>query len=171
MRRCLALWAVSVCVVFSGCQGEEATSTVPPTETTNTAYVINDRRLAFDDLATLVRESLAARDEAAFARLIVGAPGQPADVENHLRIFRADADRLLENIEYIPLTGDESLEYTLDGQLYRPAVKPSGWMRLDLRTRDNFDSESNETEVTRMLVGVVQGEWWIIAAAPVTRVK
>ena len=155
-----------------GCQSDSDRSGTPPnssaTETTETASVSSDKRLEFQDLALAVQDAHRNRDVDGFAKLIIGRPGQPADVQNHLEIFQADLQRALENVEFVPLADTDSLEYTLNDTVYRPASKPEGWIRLDLRTLENSDSESTEVEVTRMLCGKVHGEWWIIAAAPVT---
>lgn len=170
MRSLLALVELFVLTCLLGCQPASDSKAAPDdasaTQTAETSRVVADRRLEFEDLAAAVREAHERRDVNGFARLIIGLPGQPADVQNHLDLFQADLDRMLEDIEFLPLDDTESLEYTLNGVVYRPASAPEGWMRMDLRTLSGNDSESTDVEVTRMLVGMVHGEWWIISAAP-----
>jgi hypothetical protein len=81
------------------------------------------------------------------------------------RSIAADFGRVIERITFQPLA-TETLEYTRRGVTYRPTLRPIGRLQVEFRPQPG---KGPEVRSSSYLVGVKDGIYFLLTAAPVPR--
>ena len=92
-----------------------------------------------------------------------------AEPEMHRSVehtIAADFGLVIKRISLQPLAANETLEYTQHGVTYRPTLRPIGRLQVEFLPEPGTDQRQRSTTY---LVGVKDGVYFLLTAAPVTR--
>lgn len=101
------------------------------------------------------------KDEQKLATLVYWKGVEQRDRDGFFRSLRNDLKHRLQNVKFVPLDTGVSLEYTLGGVTYMPALPAIGRMVASYEDQDNVKNPS-----TSYLVGVKDGTYYIDLATP-----
>ena len=116
-----------------------------------------------DDLARLYQLYFDAKDEAKLNTLVYWPGIRQRERESFLRSLKYDLGYSLLKVELVPLKRGETLEYSLNGETFRPSLAPVCRMVSTYKGNGAMKNFS-----TSYLVGAKNGRYYITLASPQT---
>jgi hypothetical protein len=114
------------------------------------------KRETFEDLTAAYRDSHSKKSISELLSLFKKSKSFEDQRASFEISFGEDIQRPIRAIDWVPLDNSE-LSYELNGKIYRPVIAPAGRMKV------SFDVENDITAST-YLVGLHEGEWFILSA-------
>ena len=119
-----------------------------------------------DQLIAQFRKAHQARAIASMLGLVYWGTAEPEMHRSVEHTIAADSGLVIKRISLQPLAANETLEYTQHGVTYRPTLRPIGRLQVEFLPQPGTDQQQRSTTY---LVGVKDGVYFLLTAAPVTR--
>ena len=114
-----------------------------------------------DELRQLFQRYSEQKDEQKLGTLVYWRNVRQRERSGFFRSLRNDLNYRLKNAEFVALDPSTSMEYTLEGITFRPALQPTGRMVATYEGRANVKDFS-----TSYLIGAKDGRYYIDLAVP-----
>ena len=119
-----------------------------------------------DQLIARFRKAHESRAIATILGLIYWGNAEPEMHRTMERNIAADFGLAIKGIALQPLAKDQRLEYTRNGVLYRPTLRPVGQLKVEFLPEPGKDQQLRSSSY---LVGIQDGVYFLLTAAPVPR--
>jgi len=114
-----------------------------------------------DELRQLFQRYFERRDEQKLSTLVYWRNVHERERSGFFRSLRNDLNYRLKKVELVALDPNTSMEYTLEGITFRPALPPIGRMVATYEVQGNVNDLS-----TSYLIGAKDGRYYVDLAVP-----
>jgi len=119
-----------------------------------------------DQLIAQFKKAHQTRAIASMLGLVYWGTAEPEMHRSVEHTIAADFGLVIKRISLQPLAANETLEYTQHGVTYRPTLRPIGRLQVEFLPQPGTNQQQRSTTY---LVGVKDGVYFLLTAAPVTR--